>query len=58
MNTISALGYYIVFVLLLITISLWELHELWLKNKKTKKNKYIEKRRFFWQKYYQRQPCR
>jgi hypothetical protein len=55
MKTITILQYYIVFVLLVVTISLWEFHEYWVNSKKSKKTKVIEKRRFYWQKYYQKQ---
>jgi hypothetical protein len=58
MKTIAALGYYVVFILLLVTISLWELHELWINRKKTKKSKILEKRKFFWKKYHHKQPLR
>ncbi|WP_150089187.1 hypothetical protein [Adhaeribacter rhizoryzae] len=43
MKMVTALGYYVVFVMLLITISLWELHEAWIKNKSLKQRKTHEK---------------
>ncbi|MGV3585493.1 MAG: hypothetical protein ACO1OF_00700 [Adhaeribacter sp.] len=43
MKMVTALGYYVVFVMLLITISLWELHEVWVKNKSLKQRKTLEK---------------
>lgn len=51
MKMVAALGYYIVFVLLLVTITLWELHERWEKKKSASKSKMVLKRRYFWQKY-------
>lgn len=55
MKTIIILQYYIVFVLLVVTISLWEFYEHWTNNRKSKKTRVLEKRKFYWHKYYQKQ---